>query len=198
MNLRQRSWISGRKDCGCPKLGKSCSQSSQSPCTNINTSVLCPESCGEGCENQNLPRAFTSLVVKEAPGKGRGVFARTKITSGKFITHYEGETIPISKATKRAEASAYVLRLSDRALDAQDTGNVSRYFNHACEPTLETREIAKDNLNMLIFEANQTINAGDELTFNYGFEFKDCRCQSCWNPRVSAQDDILKTQKIGV
>lgn len=111
-------------------------------------------------------------------GTGRGLFARTRIPKGKFIVEYTGAKIP----TKVADTlkTRYLFELDDAwTIDAESSDSLARYINHSCKPNAEA-EIHDGRIYVL---ATQDINAGQEITIDYGDEYYDefirpvgCRC----------------------
>ncbi|KAF4322667.1 hypothetical protein BBO99_00002727 [Phytophthora kernoviae] len=99
------------------------------------------------------------LAVAECVGKGWGVIAAQEIQQGEYLGEYTGELISSREMRRRyrdvydSEAKNYVLslrehvaqwRLSDldfevvrTNVDASFSGNLTRFFNHSCSPTLE-------------------------------------------------------------
>ena len=68
-----------------------------------------------------------------------------------------------------------------RVLDATMSGGMARYINHSCDPNCVTETVDVDrDLHIIIF-ANQRILRGDELSYDYKFDFEDenkipCMC----------------------
>ena len=62
-------------------------------------------------------------------------------------------------------------RRTKYVIDASETGNESRFINHSCSPNLDTVSVVGYHgdpaLTRIAFFANQDIEPGDELTFNY-------------------------------
>jgi len=53
-------------------------------------------------------------------------------------------------------------------VDATHKGNVSRFFNHSCTPTLSVHPIRNSFVPVVGLFASRNIAAGEELTFHYG------------------------------
>jgi SET domain-containing protein len=120
---------------------------------------------------------------------GHGVYARVDIPAGYVIVEYVGERITKAESNRReiarlerllrgGNAPTYVFRLDDRHdLDARRGGNVSRWINHSCAPNCRA---LKDRGRIWIL-ADRDIAADEEITFDYGYRFRDwqlnpCRC----------------------
>lgn len=70
--------------------------------------------------------------------------------------------------------------LKDGVIDGRLYGNVSRFFNHSCDPNLFPQHVFVDthnkNFPWLSLFALKNIRAGDELTWNYNYSDKKCKC----------------------
>jgi SET domain-containing protein len=121
------------------------------------------------------------ILFKSSPIHGTGGFARRTIRGGTHIIEYVGERISKAEAMRRCEANnAYIFTLNDEHdLDGNVEWNPARFLNHSCAPNCEAE---KDEDRIWII-ATRDIQAGEEITFNYGYdleEYKDfpCRCGS--------------------
>lgn len=112
---------------------------------------------------------------------GLGLFALKPFKKGDFIAYYRGRRI----ANKVADEldTKYMFELNSRwTIDGSSRGNTARYINHSCRPNAET-DVKKGKV---IITAKKTIEAGDEITYNYGKDYFDyfikphgCRCAAC-------------------
>ena len=68
----------------------------------------------------------------------------------------------------------YMFRLDEsRVLDATMSGGMARYINHSCSPNCVTECVEVDrDLHIIIF-ANRRIQRGEELSYDYKFDFED-------------------------
>jgi SET domain-containing protein len=112
---------------------------------------------------------------------GLGGFASKIIPSGTRIIEYVGENISKSEAVRRCAAgNEYIFSLSETEdLDGNVTWNPARLLNHSCSPNCEV-EIAEGRIWLVSI---REIAAGEEITFNYGYDLEDyqnypCRCGS--------------------
>lgn len=119
------------------------------------------------------------VLVRDSIIEGRGGFARKKIRKGTKIIQYVGELISKEESARRCEDSnVYIFTIDDQwDLDGNVDWNPARFINHSCNPNCEALD---ENGNIFIV-AKQTIEAGEELTFNYGYELEDyedhpCKC----------------------
>jgi len=72
-----------------------------------------------------------------------------------------------------------------RVSDATHKGNVARFTNHSCEPSVNAAVIYKDKNRAgkaIIFFARRDLEAGEEITYDYKFALEDgdetitCNC----------------------
>jgi uncharacterized protein len=121
------------------------------------------------------------LVLAESSIHGVGAFARGDICQGARIIEYVGERITKSESLRRCEKNnEYIFALDDEHdLDGNVAWNPARCLNHSCVPNCEAR--FEEGRIWVI--ATHDIAAGEELTFNYGYDLADywdypCRCGS--------------------
>jgi uncharacterized protein len=122
---------------------------------------------------------------------GRGVYAAGFIRKGSPIIEYLGEKIDkresdrrarlqAARARKTGDAAVYIFTLSKRYdIDGNFPWNTARLINHSCNPNCEAWIVGRK----IIIHALHDIQAGEELTFDYGFDvdcYKDhpCLCGS--------------------
>ena len=130
----------------------------------------------------SVPVAETEFVLfKSSPIHGTGGFAKTPISKVTRILEYVGERITKSESLQRCEQNnAFIFTLTkDQDLDGNVPWNPARHFNHSCAPNCEAE---LDNEHIWIV-AIRDILAGEEITFNYGYDLEDykdypCRCGS--------------------
>uniref|UniRef100_A0A182P928 protein-synthesizing GTPase n=1 Tax=Anopheles epiroticus TaxID=199890 RepID=A0A182P928_9DIPT len=141
-------------------------------------------SCGPDCLNrvvQNGGKCNLTLF-KTFNGRGWGVRTNAVIYEGQYISEYCGEVISYDEAEKRgreydAVGRTYLFDLdfndtdNPYTLDAARYGNVTRFFNHSCDPNCGIWPVWIDCLDpylpRLAFFALRRIEIGEELTFNY-------------------------------
>ena len=121
------------------------------------------------------------VVFKQSPIQGIGAFARVRIAQGTRILEYKGELIDKQESARRCEQNdVYIFSLNDQQdIDGNVDWNPARLVNHSCSPNCEA--LLEDKRIWLI--SRRDIGAGEELTFNYGFDLVDyrdypCRCGS--------------------
>src|SRR5579883_1983254 len=67
-----------------------------------------------------------------------------------FLIEYIGEVIGLREFKKRSEKYAeqnnehfyFMSLMNDLFIDATKKGNISRYFNHSCDPNCETQKVS--------------------------------------------------------
>uniref|UniRef100_A0A182JRJ8 protein-synthesizing GTPase n=1 Tax=Anopheles christyi TaxID=43041 RepID=A0A182JRJ8_9DIPT len=140
--------------------------------------------CGPDCLNRVVQNGGKcNLTLFKTPnGRGWGVRTNTVIYEGQYISEYCGEVISYDEAEKRgreydAVGRTYLFDLdfndtdNPYTLDAARYGNVTRFFNHSCDPNCGIWSVWIDCLDpylpRLAFFALRRIEIGEELTFNY-------------------------------
>jgi len=122
--------------------------------------------------------AETELVrFRGSPIHGTGGFAKTAIGKGTRILEYVGERISKDESLRRCEQNnAFIFTLNEEQdLDGNVAWNPARFINHSCAPNCEA-ELENDHIWII---ATRDIGAGEEITFNYGYDlddYKDCPC----------------------
>lgn len=128
------------------------------------------------------PLAETELVAfRKSDIDGTGGFAKSQIAAEDRILEYVGQKIDKQESARRCEANnVFIFSLNDRQdIDGGVDWNPARLLNHSCSPNCEAR-LEDDHIWLF---ALRDIAAGEELTFNYGFDLEDyrnypCRCGS--------------------
>ncbi len=137
------------------------------------------------------PAPTTTDWVRFGPStiQGLGGFARKDISSGTRVIEYVGERIDKQESLRRCERSnEFIFTLNERCdIDGNTPGNPARLINHSCSPNCDAEV---DNEHIWIV-ANRDIRAGEELTFNYGFDLLDYREYPCWCGSASCIGYIL-------
>ena len=138
-----------------------------------------------------MPQAPTKRywTVRSSSIHNRGIFARCDIPNDTPIIEYVGEKITKAESARRGEAlvekskktggaAVYVFTLNQRYdIDGAKGRNPARYINHSCAPNCEAYIIRG---RIWIYSLRE-IKAGEELTYNYGFDVDTwdehpCRC----------------------
>ena len=129
--------------------------------------------------------------VWQSPIHGRGIRASRDIPSGTRIIEYQGERITKAESERRDAARAvreaeggdgcvYIFEINKRHdLDGHMEWNTARLINHSCEPNCQSEKVR----GRIWISARRDIAAGEELSFDYGFDVENwkhhpCRCGS--------------------
>jgi hypothetical protein len=151
-----------------------------------------------GAHRSTVARSSTDnpwISVTASAIHGRGVRAACAIPLGTRIIEYTGERITKAEAKRRelarlerarrgGDASVYVFVLNRRYdLDGRVGRSPARLINHSCQPNCDAQNLR----GRIWIVARRDIEAGEELTFDYGFPLAEwslhpCRCGSARCP----------------
>jgi len=117
------------------------------------------------------------VVVQPSNIHGTGCFARKDIAAGAKIIEYVGEKITKAEAVRQCELdNEYIFDLDEEHdLNGNVPWNPARFINHSCEPNCE----AEEDEGRIWIIALRDIPAGEELTYNYGYDLEDFRDFPC-------------------
>ncbi|KAG0176944.1 histone methyltransferase set2 [Apophysomyces sp. BC1034] len=146
-------------------------------------------SCGRFCRNRRFQlRQYARVDVIKTDKKGYGLRALTDLPSNAFIMEYVGEVIPnceFIQRTRNYEMEGlkhyYFMTLkTDEIIDATKKGCLARFINHSCNPNSVTQKwVVGKKMRIGIF-TTRSIQAGEELTFDYKFERYGAVAQKCY------------------
>ena len=129
----------------------------------------------------------TYCEVRGSEIHGRGVYATTFIPKETKIIEYVGELVDKDESGRRGisqhdhsretgGAAVYIFTLSKKYdIDGNVPWNTARLINHSCNPNCEAWIEGRK----IFIHSLTDINAGEELTFDYGFDvdcFEDHPC----------------------
>ncbi len=132
------------------------------------------------------------IVVKKSSIHSKGVFAKKDIPAETEIIEYVGERITKKEADIRGErvlsrsktdvtrGAVYIFELNKRFdIDGNVSWNTAGIINHSCDPNCEAVNIDGH----IWICSKRDIDKGEELTYNYGYNFDNyeehpCRCGS--------------------
>jgi hypothetical protein len=117
------------------------------------------------------------IVIRTSQIHGRGGFAGQDIPAGTRIVEYTGEKIDKSESIERcSKGNACIFYLdTEHDLDGNVEENQARFLNHSCDPNCEARSIEGH----IWIVAMRGIQAGEELTYDYGYDLEDYRNYPC-------------------
>lgn len=140
-----------------------------------------------GPRASNQPAASPWIIAVASPIHGHGLQARVEIPDGTRILEYIGERISKRESRRReqqrllraaagGDASVYIFHLNRTYdLDGDRPHNLARYINHSCAPNCRAENIRGH----IWITARRDIPAGAELSFDYGFGFREWRLHPC-------------------
>ncbi|WP_221031311.1 SET domain-containing protein [Actomonas aquatica] len=160
------------------------------------------------------PEPTTSEWIRVAQSQvhGTGIYAAKDIPAETRILEYVGEKITKAEAQRRDEARVarqeagddgcvYLFEINKRYdLDGDVSWNTARLINHSCNPNCETENVRGH----IWISALRDIPAGEELNYDYGFDWENwkdhpCRCGSpdCfgWIVQKDQRKKVLKAIK---
>src|SRR5215475_11758914 len=107
--------------------------------------------------------------VRRSSIAGLGLFAAQDIKQGTRILPYISEKIAKAESTRRiAQGNAYIFTFNDRYdIDGKMLRHTVRFINHSFEPNCEVEQTTRT----LWIVALRDIHDGEELTYNYGYEY---------------------------
>jgi hypothetical protein len=132
-----------------------------------NETALNRLSCGEG----------GAITFRHSSIDRLGGFAQDDIPARTRVIEYVGERINKTESRRRCEANnEYIFTLNDEYdLDGNVPWNPARLLNHSCAPNCE----AQLDEGRIWIVALRNIQAGEELTFNYGYDLEGYRQYTC-------------------
>ena len=117
-----------------------------------------------------------SLTVKRSTA-GLGIFTNERIPKRRFIIEYWGDVITEDEANRIG--GKYLFEIGNgNTINGTTRKNIARYINHSCRPNCEIDVVG----NKIFVFSKRIINAGEELTYDYGKEYfhafigAHCRC----------------------
>ena len=122
--------------------------------------------------------ADTALIcIRQSAIHGVGGFAKADIATGTRVIEYIGERITKAESLRRCESNnEYIFSLGDtHDLNGNVPWNPARFLNHSCDPNCE----AEPDGGRVWIVARRDIRAGEEITFNYGYDLEDYRDHPC-------------------
>jgi SET domain-containing protein len=125
------------------------------------------------------PAVPASKWVEFRPSRihGTGAFAIRKIRKGTRVIEYLGRRIDKAESARLLEEqNPFIFDVDETFdLDGNVDWNPARFINHSCAPNCE----AENDEGRIWIVALRTIQPGEELSFNYGYDIADYRDHPC-------------------
>lgn len=117
--------------------------------------------------------------IKYSKIHGSGGFAKKDIKKGARLIEYIGRKVTKEEAeTISDKGGVFLFEVNKKwDIDGNVPENIARFINHSCNPNCNF-DIKN---NHIWIKAKKDIKKGEELSYNYGFDFEDhkrypCRC----------------------
>lgn len=123
---------------------------------------------------QSTQRSGPRLFVARSEIHGLGLFAGEDIEWGQRIIEFEGQRLSAREVRRRQkfyDSIGFTCLMefgNGEGVDGLRGGNESRFINHSLQPNVG----AMRDEHRIVFYALDDVAAGEELTFNYGFDPK--------------------------
>jgi uncharacterized protein len=117
------------------------------------------------------------LQVGPSRIQGSGLFAQSAVAEGERIIEYTGQRISKTESVQRcSDGNHFIFDLDhEYDLDGSVDSNLARFINHHCSPNC-TVELIDGRLWVI---AARNIAAGEELSYDYGYDLSDYRDFPC-------------------
>ena len=127
---------------------------------------------------------FNAFSVRPSKIHGRGAFADAPIRKGARIVEYKGQKIDHAEGRRRDRfynsiGYTLLIKLETHFIDGLIGGNESIYINHSTAPNAE----AVEQRGRVYIEALRDIAAGEEITYDYGYDPVEMARKAKWKPR---------------
>jgi hypothetical protein len=130
-----------------------------------------------GCPPVGCVGEAAAVLIRPSRIHGLGAFAARDLSSGARVLEYLGQRISKAESLRRcAQRNPFIFALNEEFdLDGNVVWNPARYLNHSCRPSCDAELI--DGRVWIV--AGHDVRAGEELTFNYGYDLEDYRDHPC-------------------
>ena len=141
------------------------------------------------------PEHIPRVRIGRSSISGRGLFTETEIPSGAQVVRYEGERIDKRESLRRCQLNNCDIFYLDEHwdLDGSSPSNLARYINHSCVPNCSAQWDAGE----IWIVAERRILAGEELSFDYGYDLEDYRDYPCSCGAATCRRYIIAAELCG-
>ncbi|KAK3099196.1 hypothetical protein FSP39_000848 [Pinctada imbricata] len=112
--------------------------------------------------------------------QGLGLYAARDLEKHTMVIEYIGYLIRNEVANRKEiiyeeqNRGVYMFRIDkETVVDATMAGGPARYINHSCNPNCVAEVVPFDKESKIIIITNRRIPRGEELTYDYKFDFED-------------------------
>ena len=119
------------------------------------------------------------VLLRQSAIHGTGLFAARALGPGTTLIEYVGRKIDKQESQHQCQLNnPYIFYLDDTCdLDGNVEWNPARFINHSCNPNCDAELV--DGRIWIV--TNRPVRAGEEITFDYGYDAEDyleypCRC----------------------
>ena len=163
----------------CEDLAKDKTDMMTKPVVECNSSCRCSSDCINRVVQNGI---LHKLQVFKSDRKGWALRALEPILSNSFVCEYAGEILPFDEAKQRTKSLTkddmnYILVVRETVhkgeviktyIDPTHIGNVGRFINHSCSPTLfQVIARVENEIPRVALFTRKDIKAYEELTYSY-------------------------------
>ncbi|KAF1990423.1 hypothetical protein K402DRAFT_417860 [Aulographum hederae CBS 113979] len=213
------------RGCTCAHVGKPCSQTSKCRCQELNRECD-PDICGtcgaaealnplnrysdkvlaKACQNINIQRNVPKCTrMGHSEVHGFGLYMGEDIIKGTYIGEYKGEIIGSEESDRRGTVyhylkTEYLFKLNKaQDVDSTKMGNKLRFINDSIKENAincTSRVMLCNTVHRIGVFATKTIQAGEELFFNYGAEFWEKKAEQAKKKSNNSAVAVKSSKKV--